>query len=105
MKIFYVTLNTVEEARRIARDLLQQRLAVCCNWFPISCAYRWADEIKEEPEIVLLVKTQAGRREAVEQAVASVVGYVNCIAEIAPESVNAAFLDWLDRDAPAGSDS
>jgi periplasmic divalent cation tolerance protein len=101
MKIFYITLNTVEEARRIARDLLERRIAVCCNWFPITCAYRWADEIKEEPEIVLLVKTQAGRREAVEQSVARVVSYVNCIAEIAPESVNAAFGDWLDRDAPA----
>jgi periplasmic divalent cation tolerance protein len=101
MKIFYITLNTVEEARRIARDLLARRIAVCCNWFPITCAYRWADEIKEEPEIALLVKTQAGRREAVEQAIAKVVSYVNCIAEIAPESVNAAFAGWLDRDAPA----
>jgi periplasmic divalent cation tolerance protein len=101
MKIFYVTLNNVDEARLIARDLLERRIAVCCNWFPITCAYRWADEIKEEPEIVLLAKTQAGRREAVEGAIARVVGYVNCIAEIAPASVNAAFLDWLDRDAPA----
>ena len=102
MKIFYVTLNTAEEARRIARAVLEPRLAVCCNWFPITCAYRWAEEIKEEPEIVLLVKTQDGRRAAVEQAVANVTGYVNCIAEIAPESVNAAFLEWLDRDAPSG---
>jgi periplasmic divalent cation tolerance protein len=102
MKIFYVTLNTVEEARQIARVLLERRLAVCCNWLPITCAYRWADEIKEEPEIVLLVKTQDGRRAAVEQAVAKVVSYVNCIAEIAPESVNATFLEWLDRDAPSG---
>ena len=101
MKIFYVTLNNVDEARQIARDLLERRIAVCCNWFPITCAYRWADEIKEEPEIVLLVKTQDGRRAAVEQAVAKVVSYVNCIAEIAPASVNAAFLAWLDRDAPA----
>ena len=70
---------------RSRASCLSSALAVCCNWFPITCAYRWGDEIKEEPEIVLLVKTQAGRRAAVEQAVASVVSYVNCIAEIAPE--------------------
>jgi periplasmic divalent cation tolerance protein len=101
MKIFYVTLNSAEEARAIARDLLERRAAVCCNWFPITCAYRWGDEIKEEPEIVLLVKTQEGRRAAIERSVCAVVGYVNCIAEIAPDSVNAAFLDWLNRDAPS----
>ncbi len=100
MKIFYVTLNTVEEARRIARAVLEQRIAVCCNWFPITCAYRWEGEIKEEPEIVLLIKTQDGRRSTVERAVADVVDYVNCIAEIAPDSVNAPFLDWLNREAP-----
>lgn len=101
MKIFYVTLNNPEEARSIARDLLESRVAVCCNWLPITCAYRWADEIKEEPEIVLLVKTQDGRRAEIEKAVGKVASYVNCIAEIAPVSVNTPFLDWLDRDAPA----
>ncbi|VTZ27768.1 CutA1 divalent ion tolerance protein [Methylocella tundrae] len=100
MKIFYVTLNTVEEAREIARAVLERRLAVCCNWFPITCAYRWEEEIKEEPEVVLLIKTRAGYRPAVEAAIGSVVSYVNCIAEFAPDSVNAAFLDWLNRDVP-----
>jgi periplasmic divalent cation tolerance protein len=105
MRIFYVTLNNAEEASNIARDLLGTRAAVCCNWFPITCAYRWADEIKEEPEIVLLIKTQPGRRAEIERAVAKVVSYVNCIAEISPDSTNAAFLNWLDRDAPAKAKS
>ncbi|ACK50667.1 CutA1 divalent ion tolerance protein [Methylocella silvestris BL2] len=101
MKLFYVTLNTIDEARRIARAALEQRVAVCCNWFPITCAYRWDEEIKEEPEIVLLIKTQDGRRASIEAIVGSVVDYVNCIVELAPSSVNTAFLDWLDRDAPS----
>ncbi len=101
MKIFYVTLNTVDEARRIARAALEQRVAVCCNWFPITCVYRWGEEIKEEPEIVLLIKTQDGRRAAIEAMVGGVVAYVNCIVELAPAPANAAFLDWLDRDAPS----
>ena len=41
MRIYYITLNTPEEASRISRALLEQRLAVCTNWFPITCAYRW----------------------------------------------------------------
>lgn len=100
MKIFYVTLNNEDEARRISRAVLERRIAVCCNWLAITCAYRWDGEIKEEPEIALLIKTQDGARAAVELAVAEVVSYVNCIAEIAPSSVNAAFAAWLDREAP-----
>ena len=105
MKIFYVTLNTVEEARQIARDLLERRIAVCCNWLPITCAYRWADEIKEEPEIVLLVKTQAGRRAAVEEASPESSAISIASPKSPLESVNATFLDWLDRDAPPGPES
>ncbi|WP_395666081.1 divalent-cation tolerance protein CutA [Methylocella sp.] len=100
MKIFYVTLNSDAEARAVARDLLERRAAVCCNWLPITCAYRWGEEIKEEPEVVLLVKTQDGMRATIEEAVARHVAYLNCVAEIAPASVNGGFLDWLDRDAP-----
>ncbi|MEJ0096457.1 MAG: divalent-cation tolerance protein CutA [Methylocella sp.] len=100
MKIFYVTLNTVDEARKIARTLLERRLALCCNWFPISCAYRWEGDIVEEPEIVLIVKTQAGYRTAVERVIESIVSYANCIAEIAPESVNHKFIDWLNAEVP-----
>ncbi len=101
MKIFYVTLNTADEARKIARTLLERQLAVCCNWFPITCSYRWEGEIVEEPETVLLVKTHAHRRASIESVVQSVVSYANCIAEIAPESVNARFLDWLNAEVPA----
>jgi periplasmic divalent cation tolerance protein len=100
VKLFYVTLNTGEEARGIARTLLERRLAVCCNWFPITCAYRWEGEIKEEPEMVLLVKTQAGYRAAVERVVEQAVSYTNCVAEIPLESVNAGFLNWLNAEVP-----
>ncbi|WP_374307619.1 divalent-cation tolerance protein CutA [Methylocella sp.] len=100
MKIFYVTLNTDDEARRIARALLEQRAAVCCNWMPITCAYRFGEEIKEEPETLLIVKTQDDMRAVVEPIVAAVAPYLNCVAEIAPSSVNSGFLEWLDRDAP-----
>ena len=100
MKIIYVTLNTADEARGIAQTLLERRLAVCCNWFPITCAYRWEGKIIEEPETVLLVKTQPSQREAVERVIGEAVSYTNCIAGIAPDSVNATFRAWLDTEVP-----
>jgi periplasmic divalent cation tolerance protein len=100
MRIFYVTLNTAEEARQISRVLLEQRLAVCTNWFPITCAYRWEERIVEEAETVLLVKTQDGYRSAIEEVIHQHISYTNFIGELAPESVNGSFLKWLNNDVP-----
>jgi len=100
MRIYYVTLNTADEARQISRVLLERQLAVCTNWFPITCAYRWEERIVEEAETVLLVKTQEGYRGAIEEIIAQHISYTNLIAEIVPESVNESFLKWLNTEVP-----
>lgn len=100
MKLYYVTLNTAEEAHQISQSLLSQQLAVCTNWFPITCAYRWEGKIREEPETVLMIKTQSGYREAIEQVIRQHISYTNFMAEISPESVNADFLKWLNAEVP-----
>ena len=105
MRIFYITLNTDDEARRISRALLEQQLAVCTNWFPITCAYRWEGKIVDEPETVLLVKTQPGYRQAIEELVRQQINYTNLMAEIAPESVNESFAKWLNAEVPLGPGS
>jgi periplasmic divalent cation tolerance protein len=77
----------------VSKALLEQQLAVCTNWFPITCAYRWSGKIVEEPEIVLIVKTQSGYREAIAQVIRQQITYTNFIAELSPESVNQGFLN------------
>ncbi|MGK7916625.1 MAG: divalent-cation tolerance protein CutA [Prochloraceae cyanobacterium] len=100
MELFYVTLNTTDEARQISHKLLEQKLAVCTNWFPITCAYRWEGEIKEEPEFVLIIKTQQHYREDIEQLIRESIDYTNFIGEISVRSVNEGFVQWLDREIP-----
>ncbi len=96
MKLFYITLNNEQEARTISQILLEKKIAVCTNWFPIQCAYRWQGEIKMGNELVLIVKTVENQRHLVEKAVAQVINYTNFIAEIEVKSVNTAFQTWLE---------
>src|SRR5271165_642130 len=103
MRIYYVTLNTADEASQISRALLEQRLAVCTNWFPITCAYREEEKIVEEAEMVLIVKAHAEYRSAVEQVIGQHINYTNFFAEIAPEYVNDTWLQWLNNEVPAKS--
>ena len=100
MRIFYVTVNTADEARQVSRALLEQQLAVCTNWFPITCSYRWEGRIVEEAENVLIVKTQLGYRGAIEEVIRQHISYTNFVGEIAPESVNESFLKWLNNEVP-----
>jgi periplasmic divalent cation tolerance protein len=100
MRIYYVTLNTADEARQISRVLLEKQLAVCTNWFPITCAYRWEGKTAEEAETVLLIKTQSGYRSMIEQVIRDHINYTNFIAELAPESVNEGYLKWLNAEVP-----
>jgi len=100
MRLYYVTLNTVEEARHLGRTLLEQRLAVCVNWFPITCLYRWQGEIVEEPEVVMVIKTQAGYFTAIAEVIQAQLPYTQFTAEIVPSAVNPAFLTWLGAEIP-----
>ena len=95
MKIFYITLNSNDDAKKISKILLENRIAVCTNWFPIQCAYRWQGEIKQGEEVVLIVKTTENRRADIEKVIASHIGYTNFIAELNVQSVNEPFAAWL----------
>lgn len=98
MCLYYITFSDAETAEAVGRALLEQRLAVCVNWFPIACAYLWEGEIVREPETVLIVKALPNRFEAIEAVVRSHVDYVNFIGEIVPSRVNTGFLEWLSRE-------
>ena len=96
MKLFYITLNTDQEARTISRELLENKIAICTNWFAINCAYRCDNSIKEEPEVALIVKTTENQHASLEAVITKHIDYTNFIGEIDVASVNEPFSDWLN---------
>jgi periplasmic divalent cation tolerance protein len=49
---------SAEEADRVARGLVEKRLAACVNVIPgIRSVYRWKDAIEDEEEVLLVIKT------------------------------------------------
>jgi periplasmic divalent cation tolerance protein len=98
MKMYYITLNNEEEAKTISISLLKKQLAVCTNTIPITCTYRWQSEIKQEPEVVLIIKTKSGMRSEIERVISEHINYTNFIAEIDVHSINEGFLQWLNKE-------
>lgn len=56
MSTGYVTVPP-EAADELARTLVEERLAACVNRLPCRSVYRWEDEVVEEDEVVLVIKT------------------------------------------------
>lgn len=98
LSLYYLTFSRVEEAQAVAHDLLRQRIALCTNWFPITCAYLWNGEIEQEPETVLIVKARAGMRDAIEQVVKAHIDYTQFIGELPLRSVNEPFAQWFAQE-------
>jgi periplasmic divalent cation tolerance protein len=45
-------------AGRIARALVEERLAACVNRVPgVRSTYRWKDAVQDDPEVLLLIKS------------------------------------------------
>ncbi len=63
MKEFRLVLTTVpneEVGRRIARTLVEERLAACVNVSPaVTSFYWWDKKLVEDRELILLIKTKA----------------------------------------------
>ena len=55
----YATFASDEEARRVARILVEERLAACANILaPCHSVYRWQGEIEEAAEVSAIFKTR-----------------------------------------------
>jgi periplasmic divalent cation tolerance protein len=54
-----------ETAERIARGLVEARLAACVNLLPrLTSVYRWQGKIEKDDETLLMIKTTASRFDA-----------------------------------------
>jgi periplasmic divalent cation tolerance protein len=55
----YAVFADDEEARRIGRTCIEERLAACVNILPVASIYRWQGKVEEAAEAAALFKTTA----------------------------------------------
>lgn len=105
VRIVLSTAAAEEQARSIARRLVDERLAACVNIVgPIRSIYRWREAIEEEPEFLLLIKTRAPLLARVERRVIELHSYeVPEVLAIDPQEGSAAYLAWLMESTAARS--
>lgn len=93
-----ITCGSVEEARSIARHLVDARLVAGVQIIPIESVYLWDGEVAEDDEWILICKTVGDRYTQIESAVRRLHSYeVAPIYMIEMSEGSRPYLDWIEE--------
>ena len=96
MPTVYVTAPP-DAAENLARQLVEDRLAACVNMLDCQSVYRWDDEIHDDEERILLVKTTEDRYEQLKARVVELHPYdVPCIERFEETDLLDSFAEWRE---------
>lgn len=103
--LLYITTANSEEASRLGKTLVAERLAACANVVPvITSFFHWQGALCQESEALLLVKTTRDMAERVAARARELHSYENpaiLVLEVGGGSED--FLRWIAAEvAPAG---
>src|SRR5579863_4403197 len=97
--IVFATCSNGDEADRIARATVEEKLAACVQVLtPVRSIYRWQGELKIDEEILVLFKTTAERFSALQSRITELHSYETPEILAVPVRAGAEkYLRWLDE--------
>lgn len=96
-----VVLTTVPygEGKNFARKILEKRLAACINIKEVDSLYWWENEIKENKEELLIIKSRKELFDMLKDFIKKNHPYkVPEIIEIKVDDSNIEYLNWLESE-------
>jgi periplasmic divalent cation tolerance protein len=93
----YVIFASVEEAERIGRTVVDERLAACVNILgSVRSIYRWQGEIETADEVAAILKTSQDCAQSLMARIAGLHSYdVPCIVTWPVDKVLRSYADWV----------
>jgi len=94
----YAIFASREEAERIGRDAVEQRLAACVNILgPIRSIYRWQGAVESADEVAAIFKTTEASAGALMTRIAALHSYeVPCIASWPVNKAIEGYAAWIE---------
>jgi periplasmic divalent cation tolerance protein len=94
----YAIFASAEEAERIGRTVVEERLAACINILPnVRSIYRWQGAIETSDEVAAILKTSAAVADALIARIAALHSYdVPCIVTWPTYKVLGCYGDWVE---------
>ncbi len=97
LTITFVTCKDLRQGRRIAEDLVRERLAACVNLVPgVTSVYTWEGKLERSPECLLIIKSRASLSKRLVRRVRELHSYsVPEVVTFRISSGNPAYLRWV----------
>ena len=95
--IVYAVFADADEAMRIGRTVVEERLAACINILgPCTSLYRWEGKIEQSDEVPAILKTTADRADALVARIAELHSYeIPAIVALPAEHAHPAYAEWI----------
>jgi periplasmic divalent cation tolerance protein len=95
--IVLTTESTLDEANKLGRTLVEERLVACVTLLPaVQSIYHWEGQIQSAPETMVVLKTSADKLEALEARVHQLHSYhVPEFLVLPVEHGSKTYLEWL----------
>ncbi len=102
-RVVLTTAANPEEAERIARSLVEERLAACATLVPsVRSIYRWEGKVEDAQETLLLIKTGTEQLAALEARLHTLHSYQTPeFLVIEPTAGSIAYLAWMQSNLGA----
>jgi len=102
--LIYITAGSMDEAQRIGRELVMNRLVACVNIIDhMHSLYWWNGEIQDDREVIIVAKTQESRVPELIEKVKSLHSYAcPCVVSLPILNGNPAFLEWIVAETRRG---
>ena len=87
------------EAQKIARDVVERKLAACVSLMPITSYYRWKGKIRADREYLLIAKTRSDAFPRLRRRILALHSYE--LPEILSLRVlggHGPYLEWIDKE-------
>jgi periplasmic divalent cation tolerance protein len=97
--LVFTTFASEDEAARVVRTLVEERLIACGNVLPgARSLYRWQGEVKDEREVMAILKTRKSDWPALMSRLSELHSYETPeIVAVRIGSGSPAYLTWLEQ--------
>jgi periplasmic divalent cation tolerance protein len=96
----YAIFANAEEAQRIGRTVVEERLAACINILgPCRSIYRWEGKIEEADEVAAILKSTGDKAGALMRRIEGLHSYdTPCITCWPVEAALSSYAEWVEQE-------